>query len=113
MFEGREIIDEYVACAPGSLMRSVPIERLGLTRVCRRVCELYSVQVTANGSFVRARVLTGSGRPLWYQPSTFTGSFVLMGGVGEDEPGLILEMAGRDRGATISLNWREPDTRMV
>lgn len=109
----RDIVDEYAVCAPGSLMRSMPIDRLGLTRVCRRPCELYSVQITASGPFVRARVLTGSGRPLWFQPSTFTGSFVLMAGVGEDEPGLILEMGGYDRGATITLNWREPDNRMV
>lgn len=113
MTDWQNIVDEYVACAPGSLMRSLPIERLGLTRVCRRACELYSVQITASGPFVRARVLTGAGRPLWFQPSTFTGSFLLMAGVCEDEAGLILEMGGYDRGATISLNWREKDNRVI
>lgn len=113
MADGQNIIDEYAVCAPGSLMRSHTIERLGITRVCRRPCELYSVQILSAGAFCRARVLTGSGRPLWFQPSTFTGSFVLMAGVGEDEPGLMLEMGGYDRGATITLNWREADKRII
>ncbi len=113
MADWQEIVDEYVACAPGSLMRSVVIDRLGLTRVCRRACELYSVQIASSGPFVRARVLTGGGRTLWFQPSTFTGSFVLMAGICEDEAGLLLEMGGKDRGAVITLNWREIDTRIV
>jgi len=108
----RNIVDEYVPCAPGSLMRSCTIERLGFTRVCRRACELYSVQILSAGPWVRARVLTFSGRPLWFQPSTFTGSFVLMAGTCEDEGGLMLEMDGKDRGASIVLNWREADVRM-
>lgn len=107
------IVDEYVPSAPGSLMRSLVIDRLGFTRVCRRPCELYSVQIIRAGAWVRARVLTGSGRALWFQPSTFTGSFVLNAGVGEDEPGLILEMGGRDSAAHITLNWREPDQRII
>lgn len=100
----------YAACAPGSLMRSATIDALGLVRVARRSCELYSVQILSAGAWVRARVLTGSGRPLWFQPSTFTGSFVLMAGA---EDGLVLEMGGIDRGATIMLNWREPDARIM
>lgn len=110
MLEHRKIVDEYTPCAPGSLMRSATIERLGLTRVCRRDCELYSVQILSSGAWIRARVLTGAGRPLWFQPSCFTGSFVLMAGA---EDGLVLEMGGRDRGATILLNWREPTKDIV
>ena len=113
MPEWRTIVEEYVPCAPGSLMRSCTIDRLGITRVCRRAAELYSVQISSSGPWVRARVLTGADRPLWFQPSTFTGSFVLMAGVGDDEPGLLLEMSGYDRGAVITLNWREKDTRIV
>ena len=105
MFEHLPIVEEYTPCAPGSLMRSATVDRLGLTRLCRRSCELYSVQILSAGAWIRARVLTGTGRPLWFQPSTFTGSFVLMAGA---EDGLILEMGGRDRGAAIMINWREP-----
>jgi hypothetical protein len=91
-------------------MRSAFIDDLGLVRLARRSCELYSVQILSAGAWVRARVLTGTGRPLWFQPSTFTGSFVLMAGA---EDGLILEMGGRDRGATIVVNYREPDARII
>jgi hypothetical protein len=100
----------YAPCAPGSLMRSATVDTLGVTRFARRSCELYSVQILSAGAWVRARVLTGAGRPLWFQPSCFTGSFVLMAGA---EDGLMLEMGGRDRGATIVLNWREADSRIV
>jgi hypothetical protein len=109
-FGHREVVDEYTPCAPGSLMRSATIDRLGLTRLARRDCEFYSVQIVNSGAWIRARVLTGAGRPLWFQPSTFTGSFVLMAGA---EEGLLLEMGGRDRGATITVNWREPDSRIM
>jgi hypothetical protein len=102
--------DIYAATAPGSLMRSAVVDQLGITRFARRSCELYSVQILSAGAWIRARILTGTGRPLWFQPSTFTGSFVLMAGA---EDGLLLEMGGRDRGATIMLNWREPDIRIM
>ena len=100
----------FAACAPGSLMRSAVVDDLGLTRFCRRDCELYSVQILSAGAWIRARILTGTGRPIWFQPSTYTGSFVLMAGA---EEGLILEQGGRERGGTLMLNWREPDTRII
>jgi len=102
--------DIYAACAPGSLMRSATVDDLGITRFARRSCELYSVQVLSAGAWIRARVLTGTGRLLWFQPSAFTGSFVLMAGA---EDGLMLEMGGLNRGATIMLNWRESDARII
>jgi hypothetical protein len=105
--------DIYTPCAPGSLMRSAIIDKLGETRFCRRAAELYSVQIVSAGAWVRARVLTVAGRPLWFQPSCFTGSFVLMAGITEDDGGLILEMGGKDRGAIITCNWREQDSRIV
>lgn len=113
MPEWREITEEYTPTAPGSLMRSCTVDRLGITRVCRRAAELYSVQIYSAGPWVRARVLTFTGRQLWFQPSTFTGSFLLMAGTCDDEGGLMLEMSGYDRGAVIGLNWREADARIV
>lgn len=86
------------------------ISDLGRVRLARRDCELYSVQIVSAGAWIRAQLLTAGGRPLWFQPSTFTGSFVLMAGA---EGGLIIEMGGRDRGAMITINWREPDTRIM
>ena len=106
-----EIIDIKVPCSPGSLMRSIKISEPGKWRISRRDAELYSVQIVSSGAWGRARVLTGGGRALWFQPSTFTGSFTLL--AGNDGDGLIVELASIDAAANLTVNFREPDKRLV
>lgn len=91
---------------PGSLMRSITIDDVGVFRVARRSCELYSVEITAGWG--RLRLSNGLGRSLWYQPSIFTGSFVI--GC-EAEEGLIIEIQGGP--PTVNVNWRESDREVV
>lgn len=100
------MIDYFVPAGPGSLMRSVTLDEVGIHRLARRSCELYSVEITAGWG--RLRVSNGCGRALWYQPSMFTGSFVL--GCAAEE-GLIVEIQG---GApTVQVNWRELDRSLA
>lgn len=89
-------------------MRSRCVFGAGLFRLARRDCEVYSVQIVSSGTWGRARVLNGLGRVLWFQPSTFTGSFWLSAG---SEAGLIVENYGE--GLNLTVNWREPDQEMV
>ena len=104
--------DLYAPSAPGSLMRSYPVPgaRPGRFRLARRDCELYSVQIISAGAWGRVRVIDGEGTELWMQPSTFTGSFWCSAAA---RGGLIVEMASRDRGPNVTINWREPDQAMV
>ncbi len=95
--------DLYAPAAPGALMRSIKIDRPGLWRLARRDCELYSVMIVSSGSWGRARVMDGHRRVLWYQPSTFTGSFTLgAGALG----GLIVELSSADLAANLTINFR-------
>jgi hypothetical protein len=104
-----DLVDVHVPAAPGSLMRSHVIDRPGRFRLARRDCELYSVQILNAGDWARAKCLAGSGRGIWYQPSTFTGSFWLSAGC---EEGLIFELFALNCGI-FAINWREPDRKVV
>lgn len=106
----KPIKDVKVAPAPGSLMRSVRINSIGLTRIARRAAELYSVMITHNGSFCRLILRTLSGIPYFDQFSTFTGSFVL-GACSED--GIIVDVDGMQQPPILQLNWRELDQAVV
>lgn len=96
--------------SPGSLMRSAVISSRGVFRLARRDAELYSVMIMREqGS---ARVYDAEGNTLWYQPSVFTGSFVIMGhAVG----GLYVHIHSLDERSTptLSFNWREQDQEMI
>jgi len=103
-------VDVFAPAAPGSLMRTAKVDQVGRFRLARRSCELYSVQIVSGGAWARCRVTNGLGRALWEQPSSFTGSFWLSAGaIG----GLIVEVSAIDRGANLTINWREPDGKIV
>jgi hypothetical protein len=105
----RKLIDLHVRAAPGSLMRGINLRRNGLTRVCRRDCELYSVEITCQGSCGYLKLTDGNGVAKFYQPSAFTGSFVLAGHCSD---GLIVDMCA-ETPPTIMINWREQDLQVV
>ena len=96
----------FIPAGPGSLMRSVTLDDTGVHRLARRTCELYSVEIT--GGWGRLRFSNGLGRPLWYQPSIFTGSFVI--GC-EAEEGLVVEIQGGP--PSVQINWRECDRQLA
>ena len=105
------MIDIYAPAAPGSLTRSVQLFAAGKYRLARRHAELYSVQIAAAGAWGRAAVYNGRGRPLWLQPSAFTGSFVIMGGA---EGGIVVDLSGSGEIAPmLTINWREKDAEIV
>lgn len=93
-------------------MRCARIHRPGSFRLARRDAELYSVQIVGGGTFTRIRLLTGAGREIFEQPSSFTGSFWLSAGC---EDGLVCEIHARDEASSpnLTINWREPDRRMA
>ncbi len=103
------IVDMMVPCCPGSLTRSVQIVKAGKFRISRRHAELYSVQIVSSGSWGRARVTDAQGRVIWYQPSTFTGSFALGAGC---ENGIIVELSGTNA-MNFTINFREQTEEMV
>lgn len=103
-------VDLYAPCAPGTNMRSLKVDRVGRWRLARRSCELYSVQIVSSGAWGRIRVADGHDRELWEQPSTFTGSFWLSAGALD---GLIVEVSSLDRGANLTINWREADGEII
>lgn len=105
-----EIADVYTPPAPGSLMRAASITLPGTWRLARRDAELYSVQIVSSGAWGRARVSDGNERALWFQPSTFTGSFWLGAGA---EDGLLVELSALDVAANLTVNWRERDQRVL
>ncbi len=96
----------FTPAGPGSLMRSVTIDDVGVFHVARRTCELYSVEIMSGWG--RLRASNGRGRSLWYQPSIFTGSFVI--GC-EAEEGLIVEIQGGP--PTVNVNFREKTRDLV
>lgn len=101
----------YAPANPRGLIRTVTLARNGIFRLARRDAELYSVMVAAAGAWGRAKVMNGRGEPKWMQPSTFTGSFVLNGGC---EEGLLVELYGSGNTApNLTVQWREPDARVV
>lgn len=102
--------DVKVPASAGSLMRSVSVSKSGLTRIARRTSELYSVMIAHAGSFCELVIRDGFGVPLFKQPSTFTGSFVI-GGCAKG--GIIVDLRGNQQMPTIQINWREPDTQLV
>ena len=106
------IRDIYAPAAPGSLMRSVRLTRAGLWRVARRDAELYSVQIVSAGSWARARVIDGAEKILWYQPSTFTGSFWL-GAYAEG--GILVEISSAlpHEACNLTIDWRERTQDLV
>lgn len=116
------IRDIYAPAAPGSLMRSMRLTMSGLWRLARRDAELYSVQIVSAGSWARARVLNAAHDPiwpspdmeemLWYQPSTFTGSFWLGGAA---RGGLLVEISSNlpYEACNLTINWRERTPDMV
>jgi hypothetical protein len=106
----KQVIDLYAPSAPGSLMRSIRLNSGGLFRLARRSCELYSVMIVSAGAWGRFVLMDAAGRALFMQPSTFTGSFVLNGGA---DGGLLCEIDCRDAATFLTVNWREPDARMV
>lgn len=104
-----EIVDIYTPASPGSLMRTAVLTKPGLYRLARRDAELYSVQITNAGDWGKAWMKTGTGRPVWHQVSTFTGSFWLQAGC---EDGIIAELLALHT-MCISVNWRERDRRTI
>jgi hypothetical protein len=112
MFEKRfynTIRDIYVPTAKGSLMRTLMLCKTGNFRVSRRPVELHSVIIEGTGAWGRIEICDGDGRLLWYQPSTFTGSFYVMGG---SEYGLIVSVHATTP-AVVTINYREEDTNVV
>ncbi len=107
-----DIVDIFASPSPSSLMRCARVARPGAFRLARRSCELYSVQIVGGGTWTRIRLLSGSLRPLWEQPSSFTGSFWLSCG---SEHGLIVQLSAKDEVScpNLTINWRESDRRVV
>jgi hypothetical protein len=103
-------IDVYAPAAPGSLMRAHKIDRPGLWRLARRSCELYSVMIVSAGAWGRFVFMDGLLRPLFMQPSTFSGSFWLGAGAID---GLLVHVDSRDASTNLTCNWREADREMV
>ena len=108
----RDFVDVQVPPSPGSLMRCARVARPGLFRLARRDCELYSVQIVGGGTFTRVKMLSGSFRDLWEQPSSFTGSFGLSAA---SENGLFCEIHALDEASSpnLTINWRERDRKTV
>lgn len=104
------MIDLYTPAAPGVLTRARQLLEPGLFRLARRDAELYSVQIVSAGAWARIKVWNGAGRELFHQPSSFTGSFWLAGGA---EGGIVVEVAARDNGPNLVINWREADRALV
>lgn len=67
----------YCPTEPLSLARGALIEEIGCWRISRRNCELHSVKIIVQGSCALLELQTGTGRPLFRQPSCFTGSWPL------------------------------------
>lgn len=101
--------DIYCLPVPGTYMRSYQLFEPGVFRLSRRDCAFYSVMIAASGDFGMLTVRSGTLRPLWSQPSSFTGSFVLDC---FSEEGLIVE-AYLESQPFLTISWREPDDKMV
>jgi hypothetical protein len=103
-----KVRDIQVPTEQGSLLRSCQIMENGMYRLSRRTSELVSVKILFAGSAGFFEVANGSGRPLFRQPSAFTGSFPL--GC-EARDGLVLHIEA-DIPAHIQVSWREPDAEL-
>jgi hypothetical protein len=91
----------------GTVLRTCQLHTPGVWRVARRDALFYGIEVVHPGAYGRVRVLTGRGEPVFDQPSAFTGSFVLRGGV---EDGLLCELAsGINRPPLVTISWAEAD----
>lgn len=102
--------DLYVPSAKGSLMRAVLLQSIGKFRISRRDAEIYSVQIVNAGAWASLVVADGSGRELFIQPSTFTGSFWLgAGALG----GIIAYLRSKTMAPSIVINFRERDQKLV
>ena len=101
--------DVYTPASQGSFFHCFQLVDAGVFRLARRGCVFYSVMIAAGGSFGRLWVRAGNGRPLWGQPSTFTGSFVLNCYA---EGGLIVQ-AEMSTPPFLTVSWREPDGGIV
>lgn len=99
------IIDLYGRPVPGSLMQAVSIGKTGTYRIARRDAELYSVQICSAGAWGSAKIFDAEGNDMWFQPSAFTGSFVINGhAVG----GLLARIYSNDSFApNLTINFRE------
>jgi hypothetical protein len=103
--------DLYTPSAPGSLMRSRMFNSSGMFRIARRHASLYSVEIKAAGSWGRILIYDGDGKLVFYQPSTFTGSFVLEGGC---RNGIIVHInSGAGSDGLFMVNWREKDRALI
>lgn len=90
-------------------MRSIQLWKKGWWRISRRDAELYSVQITSAGAWARLRIYDGTGRKLFHQFSTFTGSFWLGAGA---QGGIVVQLDAMTTAPTVALNFREKDTRL-
>jgi hypothetical protein len=108
----RTVRDIYTPPAPGTLMRMVSLHKSGLYRLARRSSELYSVLIVGQGAWAKARIMTGTGRPVWEMPSAFSGSFLLLGYC---EEGIIAHLHAFEQGDSLnfSVQFREPDAKLV
>jgi hypothetical protein len=104
------LVDIQVPAAPGSLMRAVQLWKNGRFRISRRHAEVYSVQITSAGAWARLSIFNGLGRLLFPMTSTFTGSFWLGAGA---EDGIIVELLSMTNAPTVTVNFREQDTKLV
>ena len=103
-------VDVYCPAAPGSHWRCYQLFDSGVFRLSRRDSVFYSVMIAAAGSFGRLGVREAATlRPLWRQPSTFTGSFVVDGFA---KGGIIVE-AYMETPPFITVSWREPDDKTI
>lgn len=106
------IRDVITPPAPGSLMRSTWLTRAGVYRLARRDAELYSVLISSSGAWGRFSVSNGLGRPLFFMPSPFTGSFWLSA---HAEGGIVVELAAMNPSdaADVTIAWRERDQKLI
>ncbi len=102
-------VDVFVPAVAGSIVRVFQLDEAGAFRLSRRGCVFHSIMIAASGSFGSVLVKTGTGRTIWCQPSTFTGSFVVDGYA---EEGLIVE-AWMENRPFVTISWREPDMELV
>lgn len=97
-----EPVDIYSPETPGTNWQAYQLFDSGVFRLARESVIFYSVMIAAAGSFGRLSIRTGDYRPLWAQPSTFTGSFVLDC---YSENGLIVE-AYMEAQPFLTISWR-------
>lgn len=106
-----DLEDIIVPANPGSLARTVQLGKVGWFRCSRRDAEFYSLLITSAGTWGKLWIYDGTGRCLFFMPSTFTGSFVEMGYA---EKGIIVRLlAINGAPPVVSVNFREEDLELV